>query len=189
MFVIRRGWSLPHRGGYEIDQYDTDDAIYFIHLGDDGSIEMAARMTPTVHSSLMADYFPFLNETGAPTRSPKIYEATRYIVQPRNRSRVYQRQLKSRFLVPLVEWCMDQKHTHLQTVIDKAALPSFVEMTMLTQPLGLSHPFGGGPDVAGGGECMAFRWPITQELLNDLIIYGEAETPIDGRRAAAMLVH
>jgi acyl-homoserine lactone synthase len=176
VFVKRRGWSLPHRAGFEIDQYDTDDAVYFLHLTADGAIEASVRMTPSIHSSLMADYFPHLNETGKPTRSPEIYEATRYIISPRNRAPAYQRKLKSTFLLNLIGWCAEQKLSHLQSVIDKAALPSFVEMSMLTQPLGLPSAFGGGLNVPGGGECLGFRWPITKELHDDLVIYGDTET-------------
>ncbi|ODR97523.1 hypothetical protein AUC70_00430 [Methyloceanibacter stevinii] len=28
-FVVNRRWSLPARNGLEIDQYDTDQAVYF----------------------------------------------------------------------------------------------------------------------------------------------------------------
>lgn len=175
LFVEERGWSLPSRRGMEIDQYDTDDAVYFVSLTDNGSIEASARMTPTMHSSLLADYFPHLIETGEAPRSPHIYEATRYMVQPARKTRAAIKKAKVKLLVPLLEWCLEQHLTHLQTVIDAGALSSFLKITPQTRALGLSHPFGGGKDAPGGGECLAFRWPITEEVLDDVRAYGDLD--------------
>jgi acyl-homoserine lactone synthase len=186
MFVNRRQWSLPAKNGFEIDQYDTDDAYYFMLLSDhDGSIETFLRMTPTMQSSLMADYFPHLNEANVELRSPRIYEATRYMLLPKERSANYSRKLKSTFFASLIEWCIDRDLDYMQSVIDAVALRTFVEMSLRTQPLGLPHPFGGGPSVRGGGECLGFRWPISRDLVDDFIIYGDqsrpAETPLNNR--------
>jgi acyl-homoserine lactone synthase len=175
VFVRGRGWSLPSINGREIDQYDTTDAYYFIDMNDDGLIEGHVRMTPTLTSSLLADYFPHLVENGMSPRSPHIYEATRYIVLPAQKTRDSNRIAKVRLLTALVEWCISMKLTHLQTVIDAGTLSSFVEITPDTIPLGLSHPFGGGKSAPGGGECMAFRWPITRKVLDDIARYGELD--------------
>jgi acyl-homoserine lactone synthase len=175
VFVKGRGWSLPCvAGDREIDQYDVDDAAYFIDMNEDGVIEGSVRMTPTVRYSLLADYFPHLVENGSSVRSPDIYEATRYIVLPADRTRDAIRQAKVRLLIGVMEWCLSKKLTFLQTVIDSGTLSSFVEITPRTIPLGLSHPYGGGKGVPGGGECMAFRWPITFDVLEDVCAYGSA---------------
>jgi acyl-homoserine lactone synthase len=172
VFIKGRGWSLPSAQGQEMDQYDTDGAYYFLDLNDAGVIEGTVRMTPTATSSLLADYFPHLVENGMSPRSPDIYEATRYIVLPSRKSRDGNRTAKARLLTALLEWCLSKKLSHLQTVIDSATLSSFVEITAQTTPLGLSHPFGGGREAPGGGECMAFRWPITLQVLDDIRTYG-----------------
>src|SRR4029078_3746416 len=78
IFVKRRGWSLPSVNGCEIDQYDNDDAVYFLDVDDDDVIRGSIRVTPSVNSSLLADYFPHLVETGGPLRAPDIFECTRY---------------------------------------------------------------------------------------------------------------
>ncbi len=172
IFVRGRGWSLPSMQGMEIDQYDTDNAYYFLDLNDDGTIEGSVRMTPTMQSSLLADYFPHLVENGLSPRDPSIYEATRYIVLPSRKTREGNRQAKLRLLTTLVEWCMNKNLSHLQAVVDSGTLSSFVEITPQTIPLGLSHPFGGGRGVPGGGDCVAFRWPITDQVLDDIRAYG-----------------
>ncbi len=171
-FITRRQWNLPAKNHYEIDQYDNDDAVYFLSISEDGSIESSARATPTVTASLMADYFPHLNETAESLRSPRVYEATRYMLAPKQKSKAYLRQMKSELFAQMTEWYIGRKLTHLQSVIDLPALPSFLEMTMRTKPLGLAHPFGGGPDVKGGGECIGIRWQMDVDLLDDFIAYG-----------------
>jgi len=179
VFVKGRGWNLPTvNGEFEIDQYDVDDAVYFIDMDDSGAIQGTVRMTPTARHSLLADYFPHLIETGASPRSPLIYEATRYLVLPARKEE--SRVAKTRLILAVVEWCMSQKLTHLQAVVDTATLPTFIEMTPRTIPLGLSHPYGGGRRVPGGGECIAFRWPITLEVLEDVRAYGGFDEHLSG---------
>lgn len=169
IFIKGRGWSLPCGEGRETDQYDVDEAVYFLDVNDEGRIEGSVRATPTMKYSLLADYFPHLIENGMPARSPDVYECTRYIVMPSRKSRESIRAGKARLLVALARWALEQKLAYLQTVIDAGTLGSFVEMAPKTIPLGLSHPYGGGRGVPGGGECIGIRWPIGQELISDIL--------------------
>jgi acyl-homoserine lactone synthase len=152
VFVLGRGWSLPCMQDKEMDQYDIDEAVYFFDINNDGVIEGSVRMTPSDKYSLLADYFPHLVENGQSPRSRDIYEATRYIVLPTQKTRDANRTAKTRLLIGVMEWCLSKKLTHLQTVIDSGTLSSFVEITPRTMPLGLSHPYGGGKSAPGGGE-------------------------------------
>jgi acyl-homoserine lactone synthase len=172
IFIKGRGWSLPSVNDCEIDQYDVDDAVYLLDLNDEGMIQGSVRMTPSDKCSLLADYFPHLVENGESPRSPVVYECTRYIVLPSQKSRESNRAAKARLLSAAVEWSLHRGLSYLQTVIDSVTLSSFVEMTPQTIPLGLSHPYGGGRKTPGGGECMAIRWPISQHVLDDIRAYG-----------------
>jgi acyl-homoserine lactone synthase len=176
IFVKQRGWPLPAVNSSEIDQYDDADAVYFLDLDPDGAIRGTVRMTPTIKSSLLADYFPHLIENGEASRSPSVYEATRYIVLPSQKSREALRLAKGRLLMTLLEWCLSKRLSHLQAVIDTGALSSFIDITPQTMPLGLSHSYGGGRGTPGGGECIAFRWPISLQVLDDVRAYGGIET-------------
>jgi acyl-homoserine lactone synthase len=197
IFVKGRGWSLPSANGCEIDQYDVQDAVYLLDLNEDDIIQGSVRMTPSEKCSLLADYFPHLVESGESPRSPLVYECTRYIVLPAQKSREANRAAKARLLGAAVEWSLNHGLTYLQTVIDSVTLSSFVEMTPQTIPLGLSHPYGGGRKTPGGGECMAIRWPISQQVLDDILAYGGLDRrarefsgfePAD-RRAPVELIH
>ena len=171
VFVVGRGWSLPCGNGRETDQYDVDEAVYFLDINEDGVIEGSVRAAPTMNHSLLADYFPHLIENGVPARAPDVYECTRYIVMPSRKSRDTIRAAKARLLIALFQWAIKEKLTYLQTVIDAGALGSFVEMSTRTIPLGLSHPYGGGRGVPGGGECIAIRWPVGQHVIDDVLEY------------------
>jgi len=182
IFVKGRGWSLPSVNDCEIDQYDVDDAVYLLDLNDEDVIQGSVRMTPSERCSLLADYFPHLVENGESPRSPLVYECTRYIVLRAQKSREANRAAKARLLGAAVEWSLSRGLAYLQTVIDSVTLSSFVEMTPQTIPLGLSHPYGGGRKTPGGGECMAIRWPISQQVLGDIRAYGglDLQTPVFG---------
>lgn len=171
-FVVGRGWSLPSRQGREVDQYDTDDAVYFVDFDGNGDIIAHVRLTPTVGSSLTADYFPHLVENGANLRGDDIYEATRFIVRPPQADKGRYRALKAKLIAATVSWSMAHGVNHLQTVIDAGTLGAYVEMSTSVTPLGLAHPFGGGKGTPGGGTCLVFRLPVTRELLEDLRSYG-----------------
>jgi acyl-homoserine lactone synthase len=197
IFVKGRGWSLPSVNDCEIDQYDVDDAVYLLDLNDEDVIQGSVRMTPSEKCSLLADYFPHLVENGESPRSSRVYECTRYIVLPAQKSREANRAAKARLLGAAVEWSLHRGLSYLQTVIDSVTLSSFVEMTPQTIPLGLSHPYGGGRKTPGGGECMAIRWPISRQVLDDILAYGgldrRAREPSDfnpaDRRVPVELVH
>lgn len=178
--VQRREWSIPSRDGLDVDEYDNEDAVYFLLLGEDGStIEGAARVNHTATSSLLADLFPHLIESDDAPRGAHLYEGTRFVIEPTERSPQAIRRAKSEVLSALVAWCIEQGGTEFQAVIDAAMLPGFVEMSLHTRPLGLAHEYGGGPRVRGGGRCVAFRWDLTQSLLDDLRQYGRPAEPVE----------
>lgn len=173
IFVEERKWSIPSYNGREIDQYDTDEAVYFINLASNGSIEGSVRMTPSLRSSLLADYFPHLVETGEAPRGPAIYEATRYFVRPMIPTRTALRAAKVRLLVPLFEWCLKEQLEQFQAVIDYGALGAFTELSPMTRVLGAPQPFAGGPSAPGGGHCIAARWPVSQAVIDDIKAYAK----------------
>ena len=177
IFIKRRGWSLPSVNGYEIDQYDDEDAVYFLEVDEQDIIRGTIRVTPSVKSSLLADYFPHLVENGAALRAPDIYECTRYIAMSSLKTREENRAAKSRIIAAMLEWSLGRKLRFLQTVIETSTLASYLELTSQTIPLGLSHPYGGGRRAPGGGECMAIRWPVSLQVLEEVRAYGGLDVP------------
>jgi acyl-homoserine lactone synthase len=173
VFVKELGWNLPSVDGrHEIDEYDVNEAVYLLDMTPDDNIQGTVRLTPSQTSSLVADYFPHLVENGTTPRSPVVYEATRYIFLPLSKRAGENRAAKARLLSAMVEWCFVNRLSFVQCVVDMVAFPSWVELVPQTIPLGLPHPYGGGRGAPGGGECIAFRWPATQEVIDEIRAYG-----------------
>ncbi len=173
IFIEELGWNLPKAcGDQEIDEYDVDEAVYLLDITDTDVLQGTVRLTPSMSCSLVADYFPHLIECGLSARSPLVYEATRYIFLPLSRNAAQNRMAKARLLAGMVEWCLTKKLSHIQCVVDMKAFPSWVELVPQTMPLGLPHPYGGGRDAPGGGNCIAFRWPATWEVIDGIRSYG-----------------
>jgi acyl-homoserine lactone synthase len=173
VFVTGRRWTLPTRDGLDIDQYDGPDAQYFFIMDDNGDLRGHVRLTPTMRHSLLADYFPHLVEGSDQPRGITVYEATRYIVRPSDKNKCSTRRAKAELLNAVMEWAMTRGITEVQTVIDAAALTSFLEITSECRPLGLSHAYGGGVTVLGGGEAMAIRCRVSERAIHDIRAYGD----------------
>lgn len=172
IFVAGRGWPLPSKNGRETDEYDVDAAVYFLDVSDDDKIEGGVRITPTETCSLTADYFPHLVENGEVLRSPEVYEATRYFILPTQKSAARNRTVRARILRSLTEWCLDNRISFIQAVIDTTSLPTFIQLNPQVRPMGLAHSYGGGRDAPGGGDCLAIRWPCTQHVIEAISRYG-----------------
>ncbi|MEM7620126.1 MAG: acyl-homoserine-lactone synthase [Pseudomonadota bacterium] len=168
IFISKRGWSLPSFGNMEIDEYDDGEAIYFLDVNCQGVIQASVRITPSVTSSLTADYFPHLIENGSTGRDNHIYEATRFIIKPQSKCRKDRKLLKVNLLKCLAKWCVKNNVIALQTIIDAGTLSSYLQLNPWIKPLGLAHAYGGGKGVLGGGECMAIHWPANEEVIDFL---------------------
>ena len=123
-----------------VDKYDDDDAIYFLELDADQRVRASMRITPTIKSSLIADHFPELIDKGKAARGPTIYELNRHVWLTPQEERVQIRETV-RLLKAVLEWCLARRLSHLQILIDAAALPSYLALTPLTRPLGLPYPY------------------------------------------------
>jgi acyl-homoserine lactone synthase len=174
IFIKELGWPLPSSNGQEIDQYDVDDAVYFLDVTDDGILQASVRLVPSEQCSLVADYFPHLIETGDAARDPRVYECTRYFFLPLKGHGRDNHGARVRVLAAMIEWGLVKRLSYIQCVVDMTAFPGFVEMVPQTIPLGLAHPYGGGRSAPGGGECIAFRWPVTRDVVDSLRAFGRA---------------
>jgi N-acyl-L-homoserine lactone synthetase len=82
VFVDRLGWDVPVVDSeYEIDQFDTEYAIYLLDLDAEGRHQGSIRLLPTTRPHLLSDVFPHLCEKGAPS-DPQTWEITRLCTSP-----------------------------------------------------------------------------------------------------------
>lgn len=83
IFVDRLKWGVPVVDGvYEIDQFDTDNAIYLVASDADAKKHLGSvRVLPSKGEHLLGSLFPYLCENGVPV-GEEISEITRLCTSP-----------------------------------------------------------------------------------------------------------
>lgn len=82
VFVDLLGWDVPVlEDSYEIDQFDTEDAVYIVLTDDRGRHRASTRLLHSEGPHILGTLFPTLCEHGVPT-GPKIREITRFCIEP-----------------------------------------------------------------------------------------------------------
>jgi len=82
VFVEKLRWNLPlAKDGLEIDQYDTEDAIYILSLDKNLNVVGSMRLLPTIQDHLMSDLFSHLLNIPEPI-GDSIWESSRTCLKP-----------------------------------------------------------------------------------------------------------
>lgn len=81
VFIDAMGWPLPCSGELEFDAFDTDSALYLLHLDHIGRLRASARLLRTDEAHLLGGVFADLCEEGVPS-GESIWEATRFCPSP-----------------------------------------------------------------------------------------------------------
>jgi N-acyl-L-homoserine lactone synthetase len=81
VFVDLLGWDVPVLAGrYEVDQFDTPDAIYLVVTDGHGGHRASARLLPTTRPHLLDTTFACLCDEPLP-RGPTVHEITRFCLE------------------------------------------------------------------------------------------------------------
>ncbi|MEJ0006748.1 MAG: acyl-homoserine-lactone synthase [Steroidobacteraceae bacterium] len=83
IFVRRLGWSLPLVEGVERDQYDNEDAVYFIARDPTDSVTACARLLPTIKKCLLSELAEDLLGHNPPPCDPLVWELSRFATNVR----------------------------------------------------------------------------------------------------------
>src|SRR6266478_4480329 len=82
VFVDWLKWNMPVTDDvYEIDQFDTDDAVYLIEADRHGRHLASIRLLPTSKPHLLSEVFSELCDGPVP-RGRHVWEMTRFCVSP-----------------------------------------------------------------------------------------------------------
>ena len=75
------GWDVPGiQDGYDRDEFDTDETVYFVKQDDAGRVIATARINPTMGPHMLSEIFADACDQRPFPRSPDTYELTRYVV-------------------------------------------------------------------------------------------------------------
>ena len=118
LFVAARGWQgLEHGSGIERDQFDTEDAVYLLSLGEDCSVLGGLRLLPTVPPHLLSEVFSQLAPGGVP-RGPDTYEMTRYFTVRDRKQGELMRRVAGELLCAMFEFCLSAGVAWITTLFD-----------------------------------------------------------------------
>lgn len=81
VFVNKKGWNLEvTEGGQEIDQFDTDETIYFVKVDHLGQILGGMRLVPTILPTQLGTIFKDWCHFEEPPKAVDVYEWSRYFI-------------------------------------------------------------------------------------------------------------
>src|SRR4029077_13458790 len=124
IYVKQRKWmALDRPDGREIDQFDTEDAVYLFCL-DEAKLIGAMRAVPTLSPTLMSDIFPHLSLRG-PIRRPDVYELFRVFVIPERRGEHAGPRIETLLLTAITEYGISIGLNGFSIVLEAWWLPRF----------------------------------------------------------------
>lgn len=157
IYVKQRKWmALDRPDGREIDQFDTEDAVYLFAI-DDGVLIGGMRALPTLLPTLLSDIFPYLNIRG-PVRRADVHELSRIFVIPERRGEHAGPRVEMLLLTAIMEYGISVGLTGFTIVLESWWLPRFERCGWKAHPLGLPQMMDGMSVLAVLVDCDDATW-------------------------------
>jgi len=164
VFVDLLKWPLPVTDDrYEIDQFDDDDAVYFIAALNDGSHLGSLRLLRTDRPHILGSLFPHLADDPVPA-GPDTREITRLCLAPRLRASE-RRLVRNQLISAMVDYALANGIRTLTGVARTSWLAQIQAMGWRCRTLGAPQPVDGTPTGA-------FRIAIETSTPKDLVRTG-----------------
>ena len=142
IYVEGRGRrALARPDGREIDQFDTDEAVYLLGLDAAGHVTSVVRLVPTTGPTLLRDVFSHAVTCGRIPRDECIYEMTRYFLSNEPQERVERWLVAGEVLCAMFEYALAAGLKQLSLVCDAFFMPALLESGWKVHPLGLPTPY------------------------------------------------
>jgi acyl-homoserine lactone synthase len=142
IYVVERRWTeLARPDGREIDQFDTEDAVYLLGL-EEGAIVAGMRMVPTTAPTLLSDLFPQLALAG-PVRRPDAYELSRIFVVPAKRGEHDGPRAEAVIQAAAMKYGLAIGLSAFTIVLETWWLPRLLDQGWTARPLGLPQDING----------------------------------------------
>ncbi|MDR3467118.1 MAG: acyl-homoserine-lactone synthase [Xanthobacteraceae bacterium] len=143
VFVTERGWKDFDRGAYEMDQYDTEDAVYLVSLDAHDAVIGGMRLYPTLKPHLMSETFAHMVDGPIPQRSD-IMELTRFALAAHARhSHTY-----CELFLGLLEYGLGEGLSGTMALMRTLRIPVIQNLGMTVRPLGLPQDIDGEAQTA-----------------------------------------
>jgi N-acyl-L-homoserine lactone synthetase len=143
VFVDRLGWSLPIRGSWlEVDEYDSDHAVYLLARAEDGSHQGSLRVLPSTGPHMLRDLFPMLCAGPVPA-GEHIWEISRLVTNPAGASGTSILRVHRLLALALLEFAELNAIEAFSLVIEAERLPALLSIGWTVIPLGVPVAFDG----------------------------------------------
>jgi N-acyl-L-homoserine lactone synthetase len=137
VFVDWLKWDVPVVGDMEIDQYDTDDAIYIVDADADTGEHIASiRLLPCSVPTLMAEHFADMVESPVPN-DDSVWEMTRLCANPRIKDKLVQWTGRKNITVAAIEFALMRGVGQLIFVTHTSWVPTLLSVGWDIELLGL----------------------------------------------------
>ena len=178
VFVDWLKWKIPTvNNTHEIDQFDTDDAVYLLETDGQGHHLASIRLLRTVRPHLFSEVFRQLCDGPLPT-GPDIWELTRFCVSP-NAPKADGLRLMNLMWTSVVEYAVRHRISQYTCVTHMAFLSQILSAGWDTKPLGL-------PKMIDGGLGGAVLFRLSPETLKEARSrYGYRSSVFEQRSEAA----
>jgi acyl-homoserine lactone synthase len=144
LFVDLFGWEVPVVDGrYEMDQFDTADAIYLIIADDDGTHQASIRLFPSTRPHMLDTLFPHLCPFGVPV-GKTTWESTRLCL-PQRHGAGRRRELRNLLFSAMVDVALERGIERYTGVIPDPFRKEVLAMGWQAEPLGPAVRIAGGP--------------------------------------------
>ncbi|MCA3254683.1 MAG: autoinducer synthase [Alphaproteobacteria bacterium] len=163
VFVDRFGWQVPVVDGeLEIDQFDTDAAVYLVAASPEGRHWGSTRLLPSTAPHILGDLFPELAD-GAPPRGADVWETTRLVYSPDIRDMALLDRIRMTLRAAMLEHALAEGIRGYSCIVRMEFLPAILASGWRVTPLGLPREIGGETCTAVLLEDMAAALAATRE--------------------------
>jgi N-acyl-L-homoserine lactone synthetase len=158
VFVDWLKWNVPVVGDMEIDQYDTDDAVYLLDIDPETQTHIASiRLLPCSSPTLMAEHFSDMVQSPVPNDATA-WEMTRLCANPDIKDKLVQWNGRKHITVAAVEFALMRGIKQLIFVTHSTWVPTILSVGWDIELLGL-------PRKDGNDSIAAMRINITPDTL------------------------
>lgn len=144
LFVDLFGWDVPVVDGqYEIEQFDTAEAVYLVIADDQGDHAASLRLLPTCRPHMIDTLFPDLCPGGIES-GETTWESTRLCL-PQRHGAEQRCVLRNRLISAMVDFALERGIERYTGVLPEAFRKEVLAMGWRGEPLGPAVRMPGGP--------------------------------------------
>lgn len=165
IFVEQKGWEkLRREDNFEIDQFDNDDATYFLKIDAGDRILGGMRLRPTSKASQLGTMFRAMCEFEAPPFADNIWEMSRYFVADKSYRSKAGFPVFYELFFSVLEYAVSKGIIALSGFLEAITLPRLNALPWNVQYLGNIVTYG-GTDGEPVGKGAPVRINVDQRML------------------------